>query len=69
MLLRELALIPLVDAKALIGFPECEEPNVPKEAGANEAGEKVAPRELLDMAAIGDKPDMAPIGFWKDIPG
>lgn len=62
-----LALIPLAPVKALIGFVE-EEPKDPNEAGPNEAGEKALLSELLDIA-IGDKPDMAPIGFENDIPG
>lgn len=63
-----LALIPLALAKALNGFPEVD-PKVPNEVGPNEAGEKALLSELLDMAAIGDRPDMAPIGLENDIPG
>lgn len=64
-----LALIPLAALlKALIGFVD-EEPKDPNEAGPNEAGEKAPLSELLDIAAIGDRPDMAPIGFENDIPG
>lgn len=72
-MLRELALIPLVLPNALIGLvedePKEEDPNDPNEAGAKDAGEKAPLSELLDMAAIGDKPDMALIGLEKDIPG
>lgn len=67
-LLKVLALIPLALPKALMGLAE-DEPNDPKEAGANEAGEKAPLSELPDIAVIGDKPDMAPIGFENDIPG
>lgn len=64
-----LALIPFAPApKALSGFVE-DEPKEPNEAGEKAAGEKALPSELLDNAVIGDKPDMAPIGFENDIPG
>lgn len=59
---------------ALMGFPAVGEPNepnelLPNELGPKDAGEaKAPPSELLDMA-MGDMPDMAPIGFEKDIPG
>lgn len=67
-MLKVLALIPLALLKALIGFV-VDEPKDPNEAGPNEAGENAPLRELLDIAAIGDKPDIAPIGFENDIPG
>lgn len=63
-----LALIPFAFPNALIGLAE-DDPKDPNEAGANEAGEKALLRELLDIAVIGDRPDMAPIGFENDIPG
>lgn len=69
-LLRVLALIPLAPVpKALIGFVDEEPKAFPKLAGPNVAGEKAPLRELLESAVIGDRPDIAPIGFEKDIPG
>lgn len=73
MLFRELALIPLLLPNELNGFadedPKEEEPNDPNEAGPKEAGEKAPLRDgLLDIAAIGDRPDIALIGFENDIP-
>lgn len=59
--------------KALIGLPPAGEPKEPNEDEPNDAGLKVGeakelPNELPDMV-IGDRPDMAPIGFEKDMPG
>lgn len=63
-----LALIPSAPPKAPNGLVE-EEPNDPNDDGPNEAGEKAPASELLDIAAIGFMPDMAPSGLEKDIPG
>lgn len=48
--------------------PEELDPKEPKEAGEKEAGEKALLIDWLEIA-IGDKPDMAPIGFENDMPG
>lgn len=74
MLFSELALIPPLLAKALNGLvadePKEEEPKPdPNEVGPNEAGEKAPLSELLDIAAMGFRPDIALIGLEKDIPG
>lgn len=66
-----LALIPFAaPPKALIGLVVAE-PNDPNEAGENADGGASAPpkAELLDIEAIGDIADIAPIGFENDIPG
>lgn len=59
------ALIGLLALGELPGDPKA----APKEPGPKEAGEKALPKDWLDIAAIGERPDMAVIGFENEKPG